>query len=359
MRPVNAVVAAEKSWLSDVKKFRPRSMDRVQDLSMQDFYVFPDFEFPNNLDKDPMRIISEAETSTRSLIVAQTGMGKSMFMRMSSLCFCRKLLDYNLQIEQLSAETRLPSDMHVIYFPAYMFSYCYQTPEYKSWTGNLIELYFNCMFRLSMTINFDKHEKRRIRVDSECAKYKSDSALDSIDEYISALARKGRLILIADSFDEIVSGDMRMAYLNALVKFRKQYCNFPEAVGAHILLTSREMSPSTMKSLTSALESDCVYKIKALSPDKQKELIMNWDQAFQGEGIHNNIKQLENHFFVVNSDRLILMRLLSLPSLSLTEAEKKGVLQSNAYKVCSGFLSEYQIGLLQTSISPENNVIIP
>lgn len=300
MEPVHAAILAEKSWLADVIKFRPRSMDRVQDLSMQDFYVRPDFEFQKGSREAPLRIISKATTSIRSLIVAQTGMGKSMYVRMSSLCFCRELLDNDLQIEHLSAANELTNNIYVIYIPAYMFSYCYQNQEYRSWTDDFAKLYFNCMFRLSMAINFDKHDKRQIRIDSECANYIIDDELEysPLGEYILALARKGRLILIADSFDEIVSGDMRMAYINSLVKFRKHYCDFPEAVGAHILLTSREMSQDTMNSLKSALESTNIYKIMPLSPDKQEELIKKWDRAFPGEGIQDNIKQLDNHFFV-------------------------------------------------------------
>lgn len=42
--PVHAAALAEKSWLADVSLFRPRSIEKITALSMQDFYVRPDFE---------------------------------------------------------------------------------------------------------------------------------------------------------------------------------------------------------------------------------------------------------------------------------------------------------------------------
>ena len=49
----------------------------------------------------------------------------------------------------------------------------------------------------------------------------------------------------------------------------------------------------------------------------------------------------------VNADRLIMMRLLSSPVFSPKTSEKKSILQSNALKVCDGFLNDHQIKLLQ------------
>lgn len=298
LQPVYAATAAQESWLMDVKCFRPRSIEKAESLSMQDFYVRPAFESQSRDCDEPLKKLSEANTSVRSLIVSQTGMGKSMYMRMAALCLSRSLLKPDERIESLSQDIHIPSDMYVIYIPAYMFSYCYQSNDYKVWTNDFIALYFNSMFRLSNAIDFDKHELRDTRVKSGGADYE---ITDQLMRYITTLARKGRLILIADSFDEIVSGEMRRAYLQALRRFREEYCNYPEAVGAHVLVTSRDMSLNTMESLAASmavkLSSSNVYRIKPLSVEQQKELIIKWDNAF-GNGISDNIKELSNHYFV-------------------------------------------------------------
>ncbi|MCB6991976.1 hypothetical protein LI177_00435 [bacterium 210820-DFI.6.37] len=295
--PVNAATFAERSWLTDVSLFRPRSIEKTDSLSMQDFYVRSDFESQYRPCSEPMKRLSNTNTSVRSLIVSQTGMGKSMYMRMTALCLARELLETDDRITALSNDVDLPNDMYVIYIPAYMFSYCYQKQEYKAWTDDFVKLYFNCMFRLSCAINFDKHETRDSRITPETPGYTLD---EQLLKYISVLAQNGKLVLIADSFDEIVPGQMRQAYLQALQSFRETYCNYPEAVGAHIFMTSRDMSQSTMEALASSmaitLSSANVYRIKPLSVEQQKELIINWDRFF-GNGIRDNINELNNHYF--------------------------------------------------------------
>ena len=298
LQPVRAANAAQESWLMDVNCFRPRSIEKAESLSMQDFYVRPVFESQSRDCDEPLKKLSKANTSVRSLIVSQTGMGKSMYMRMAALCLSRALLQPDERIESLSRDISLPSNMYVIYIPAYMFSYCYQNNDYKDWTSDFITLYFNSMFRLSSAIDFDKHEIRDTRVNAGCSTFE---ITDQLTQYIAVLARNGRLVLIADSFDEIVSGEMRAAYLHALRKFREKYCNYPEAIGAHIMVTSRDMSLSTMESLASSLaiklSSPNVYRIKPLSVEQQKDLILKWDKAF-GNGIRDNINELNNHYFV-------------------------------------------------------------
>lgn len=322
--PVKAAAFAERSWLSDVSLFRPRSIEKTDSLSMQDFYVRPDFESQYKPCPEPMKKLSNANTSVRSLIVSQTGMGKSMYMRMTALCLARESLETDDRINALSNDVNLPNDMYVIYIPAYMFSYCYQKQEYKAWTDDFVKLYFNCMFRLSSAINFDKHETRDSRLDTDEPMYALD---DKLFEYISALARTGRLILIADSFDEIVSGQMRQAYLQALRTYRETYCNYPEAIGAHIFVTSRDMSQSTMESLALSMEialsSSNVYRIKPLSVEQQKELILNWDRVF-GHGIKDNINELDNHYFVeLCANTYMLSFICNMPGVKINLITEK------------------------------------
>lgn len=322
--PVNAAAFAERSWLTDVSLFRPRSIEKTDSLSMQDFYVRPDFESQYRPCSEPMKRLSNANMSVRSLIVSQTGMGKSMYMRMTALCLARESLETDDRITALSNDVDLPNDMYVIYIPAYMFSYCYQKPEYKAWTDDFVKLYFNCMFRLSRAIDFDKHEARDSRIAPETSGYTLD---DQLLRYISVLAQNGKLVLIADSFDEIVSGQMRRAYLQALQSFRETYCNYPEAVGAHIFMTSRDMSQSTMEALASsmaiALSSANVYRIKPLSVEQQKELIINWDRAF-GHGIRDNINELSNHYFVeLCSNPYMLSFICNMPGVKINLITEK------------------------------------
>ncbi len=295
----NAAMAAEKSWLNDVNCFHPRSIAKVgKILSMQDFYVHPEFETNAVTCDDPITKLHDTDTSIKNLIVSQTGMGKSMYMRMISICLGRKWLDKNQIIEELSETLQIPNDIYAIYIPAYMFSYCFQNEEFKAWTSDFVELYFNCMFQLSASINFDKHEDREKKIVSSNDNY---CVTEPLLKYIKELAKKGKLILIADSFDEIVAGDMRTSYLKALKKYRKDYCSFPREVGSHVFITSRDMSSHTMEELTSnigiRLESNNVYRIKPMSSQQQKELILNWDRAF-GNGIRDNIGNLNNHYFL-------------------------------------------------------------
>lgn len=124
-----------------------------------------------------MQRLSGANTSVRSLIVSQTGMGKSMYMRMTALCLARRELEADGRIGALSRDAGLPDDMYVLYVPAYMFSYCYQKPEYRAWTDDFVKLYFNCMLRLAPAINFDRHEVRDSRITPEAAGYALDHRL--------------------------------------------------------------------------------------------------------------------------------------------------------------------------------------
>lgn len=298
MKPVRQAILAEKAWVADVSDFRPRSVEDTKiGLSMQDFFVATDFTSQNVICEEPMAKLAKADSGIKQLIVGRTGMGKSMYIRMAMLSMCRNLLECEDKIAVLAEKMPAPTDKYVIYIPAYMFSYCYSKEEYKAWTEDLIALYFQCMFRLSEVINFDK---RKFRDERQNLGLTNCEISELLIGYIKALAQSGRLVLVADSFDEIVFGDMRTAYLSALRKFKNQYCNCPEGVGAYVIVTSREMSQSTMEDLASSigikLKSNNVSKIEPLSVKKQEQLIMNWDKYFRND-IKDNLRQLSNHFF--------------------------------------------------------------
>lgn len=299
MRPVEAAIEAEKCWLNDVSSFSPRTIeDTVAGLAMQDFYVQSEFKTQGIECPEPIQRMARAKNSTRQLILGRTGMGKSMYIRMASLCIGRHLLNQNDKIDELAKKMETPDNIYVIYVPAYMFSYCFKKTEYRSWTDDFITLYFNCIFTLSGSINFDKRELRNPRICPECLGYEITKELI---QYITALANEGRLLLLADSFDEIPSGEMRNAYLITLRSFYTKYCDCPEKKGAHTIVTSRKMSLSTMRELANSigikLASQDVVEIQPLSKEQQEELILNWDRQFIGKGIKENIRRLNNHFF--------------------------------------------------------------
>ena len=298
MSDVKKAELVERAWLNDVLVFRPRSLqDAAKVGEMQDYYVHPEFSTNGCVCSDPVERLINANVSTRQLIVARTGMGKSMYARLASLSMCRRLLTEDTNIAALENKMPAPADKYVIYLPAHMFSYCYNKTAYQSWTADIVELYFNCMTKLGGTYNFDKRESREERVDFGISDF---AFTEEIKAYIKSLSREGRLVLVADSFDEILAGSMRNAYLTALRAFYTEYCNDPEAIGAHIIVTSREMSQTTMSSLASAigirLESSNVVNINPLSREQQSELITNWARHYNSD-TRKYLGQLDNHFF--------------------------------------------------------------
>lgn len=298
MRSARVAELVELAWLNDVLEFRPRSLQDAKEVgAMHDYYVRPEFSTGGSACGSPIDRLKEADVSIRQILIASTGMGKSMYAQMSSLSMCRKILTEKTDISLLEQKMPAPTDKYVIYLPAHLFSYCYNKAEYRQWTRDIVELYFNGMISLSSAYNFDKRESRKNRVDYGLS---GISVTDGLLEYVKALATAGRLVLVADSFDEIVAGNMRNAYLSALRSFYEKYCNCPEGIGAHILVTSREMSPNTMDNLATAIgihfNSANLIRIKPLSPTQQQELISNWGRHYNSE-VHEYLGQLGNHFF--------------------------------------------------------------
>lgn len=288
----------ERAWLKDVCVFRPRTVLDIKEIgSMQDYYVRPHFSSCGEECDEPIARLNSANVSVRQLLVGRTGMGKSMYAQLASVSMCRELLQNQEDAALIEEKMPIIKGKYVIYLPANMFSYCYGKDEYKEWTSDLVTLYFNCVINLLGVYNFDKREFRRERVDYGLS---GISIGKGLLEYIKALAAAGRLVLVADSFDEIVAGKMRNAYLKALHSFYENYCNCPLGIGAHVLVTSREMSPDTMENLAAAIGisaySANVIHIDPMTRTQQQELISNWDRNYNS-GIHEYLGQLDNHFF--------------------------------------------------------------
>lgn len=325
----------ERAWLSDVCVFRPRTVLDIKEIgSMQDYYVRPHFSSCGKECNEPIARLDNASVSVRQLLVGRTGMGKSMYAQLASVSMCRALLQSQKDVALIAEKMPIANGKYVIYLPANMFSYCYGKDEYKEWTSDLVTLYFNCVIKLLGTFNFDKREFREERVDFGLSEI---SISDGLLEYIKALATAGRLVLVADSFDEIVAGKMRNAYLSALHSFYETYCNCPSGIGAHVLVTSREMSPNTMESLASAIgigvHSANVIHIDPMTKSQQQELISNWDRNYNS-GIHEYLGQLDNHFFT---------DLCSNPYMLSVICSKTGRKLNNVVNILIKEIIEYRI----------------
>lgn len=304
-----AMTQATLTWLQDVQLFEPRSIDIGRtNLKPQDFYVHPTFHSVGIGMPDPLQRINQAEKSQRIILRAKTGMGKTMYLRMISLCMLKsKLKDgsANASLLELSQKLHAPSDKYVMFIPASMFSFCYLDPRYTDWTLDLVDLFFNSMFKLAPAFNFySGGNPQRYSISPDSRKNMDYAVTPALKDYVRDLAKRGKLVLIMDSFDEIVSGDMRMAYIKSLSRFCGTYCQYPEKddVGAHIIVSSREMSVDTMSALARSLLVDYpanVYEIDTLSPEQSRELITNWGRYFGDTptDIENNISSFaENHF---------------------------------------------------------------
>ena len=254
----NAMERAELAFFNSIKFFEPRSIQTAKKLYPQDFFVFPEFELNGEKDVMPLSLIKTATKSSRLLIVAKTGLGKSAFLQMTSLCMLFDRIgtgEKNAAIQKISEQINAPKDMFVISVPARMFSFCYKDERYQEWTTDFMSLFFNCMWKLSEGFNFySTQSSQRFIANREPLQDEDDTITEELTDYVQELARNGKLLLILDSFDEISSGEMRSAYLKTLASFYDKYCCYPEAkeVGAHVIVSSREMSPKTMTSLEHA-----------------------------------------------------------------------------------------------------------
>lgn len=307
LKAAQAAEHAERSWLRDIQYYAPRSITlRRSDVKPQDFYIQPRF-LKDNLPAEPAQAMALALKSTRSIVMAKTGMGKTMYLRMLSMCMLKGYLPkdiHNDALNELARALHAPEWKYVIFIPASMFSFCYNDRRYADWAQDLVTLYFHCMFKLSGGYNFYSASNPQRSAARYASGQRADALTPALQKYIQELARQGKLLLLADSFDEIAAGPMRDAYLKALRRFCDDYCTYPEHqdVGAHVIVTSRQMSPATMDRLARAIHRecpDCVYAIQDLTPQQRNKLIENWGHYLNEEPqeIQRQIRSFdENHF---------------------------------------------------------------
>lgn len=305
-----AMERAELAFFNSNKFFEPRSIQTAKKLYPQDFFVLPEFECDGQKDIMPLTLIKSANKSRRLLIVAKTGLGKSAFLQMASLCMLSDHFganEKNASIQKISKQIDAPKDMYIISVPARMFSFCYKDERYQEWTTDFISLFFNCMWKLSEGFNFySTQSSQRFIANREPIQTEDDSITEELADYVLELARKGKLLLILDSFDEISSGEMRSAYLKTLASFYDKYCCYPEAkeVGAHVIVSSREMSPKTMTALEHALEMVPelnTFGIRPLNEKQREELILKWNRfsSIPDEESREILHQIEdNHYYL-------------------------------------------------------------
>lgn len=304
--------SAETTVLNSNRFFEPRSIQITRRLYPQDFFVMPRFCRSGENAGSPIAEIKGAAQSKRLLVMAKTGLGKSAFLQMVTLCLLKK--HYTIgsgdqeRLDEFSDMMDIPDDMFVISVPARMFSFCYKDARYSAWTNDFVRLFFNCMWNLSSGYNFYSTQNSQrftdeLRVNPAAGNM---AVTEELLKYVYELARRGKLLLILDSFDEISSGEMRNAYLKALAAFYDSYCCFPEKgeVGAHVIVSSRQMSPGTMHKLEYALELDArtqIFGIQPLCAEQRRELVFKWNRF---EGISDAeseeiLRRIEhNHYYL-------------------------------------------------------------
>ena len=306
----NSMERAEREFYKKIKFFEPRSIQTTKKLYPQDLFVLPVFNLNGVECELPLSDLSGASNSKRLMVVAKTGMGKSAFLQMVSLSMLYKKYGENEKsldaLQKIAGKLKTPDDMFIISVPARMFSYCFVDDRYKAWTNDFVKLFFNCMWRLSSVDFYSTSALEKVISEDEIRPTASNLVNDQFIECVKDYARRGKLLLILDSFDEISSGDMRNAYLKAVSSFYDNYCRYHEngEVGAHVIMSSREMSPETMSELERRLMIDPAsnrYGICALNQSQRGELIRNWNRTkgIDFEETEEMISQIEkNHYFL-------------------------------------------------------------
>ncbi|MDD7732409.1 MAG: hypothetical protein PT957_01505 [Firmicutes bacterium] len=304
-----ALEKAQEALFHSIRFFDPRSIQTAKTLYPQDFFVPPIFEQNGEKVDMPLSAIKGASKSQRVKILAKTGMGKTAFLQMASISILADRYGSEKTRASLKAFTNyfdLPRDLYVISIPARMFSFCYRDERYQEWTGDFPSLFFNSMWKLSEGYSFfSSQPSPRLMAGSESHSQEKEQMTKAILEALEDLARAGQLLLVLDSFDEISSGSMRTAYLQALSAFYDRYCSYPEAheVGAHVIISSREMSPRTMTSLDHALDmvpSISDYRICPLNEDQRRDLVLKWKRFtnIPEEESHALLREIQrNHYY--------------------------------------------------------------
>ncbi len=305
-----AVAYTQKALFDNVKYFEPRSIITGNDtLFPEEYYIPSDFKNYDGERVSPIFGLDSAERSLRSLIVAKTGFGKSAFLQMLTLSMLCDSIDKDTlsdtdkarlpAIRKMGEKLGAPKGKVVISVPAKMFSSMYgKHPSIDR--CDFVELFLYCLWNLNGKYNYYSKDFDNPRVISDGA-YKNFQYEEDTKKYIDALARQGKLVLLLDSFDEITHGDMRTKYLASISTFYDKYCCYgePNAVGAHIIMTSRDMSPETMEAIELRLavsDNRKRFRILPLSDTGKDEIIRRWcGEGQQAEEMKAVIRN--NHFY--------------------------------------------------------------
>ena len=288
---VESLDAAETVLYQATAVMIPRSIKTTRRLLQQDIFVAPDFTRAEQASESPLAPLSHAARSRRTILVASTGMGKSSFLQAAAHCILaperEESPETKAALEGMARELEAPAGMTVLMVSGALFTSCYESPARRAWTEDLAALFLR-----------DAWAQGEMGI-------QTPDYTEDLQEELRSLAREGRLVLFLDSYDEIPAGAPRTAYLQALAAFTETYCRFPEpdAVGAHILMASREMSPETMERLKAAAdipERDAFYTLAPLTYEKQCRLAQGWKKFRRGdEGEFQELLQAirENHFY--------------------------------------------------------------
>ncbi len=283
---------SQKALFDCIKAFEPRSISSDEALFPEDYYVPAEFMCLDGGVSNPIAAFADAQTSCRRLIYAKTGTGKSMYMQMLALCMLMSTIGKDgtvlsadsgrrEKIQTLAGVMGVPEDCFVISIPAKMYSFLYSGGNRVIYKQDFAELFFDAMWKSSSKYNFYSLQNFESEIPRSMGDL--DWVYDEVAEsVIDSYARKGKLILLLDSFDEIAPGDMRDKYLASMGKFCDKYCKYTdgESIGAHVLLTTRQMSDDTMKRVKEHLgisgASKAVYTISPLGDSAKRKLIEEW-----------------------------------------------------------------------------------
>ncbi|MBP0968948.1 MAG: hypothetical protein J5744_02265 [Oscillospiraceae bacterium] len=279
-----AMEYAERQLLRRVELCRPRSTSGIL-FRLKDLYVTPTFE----AGAEPVARMERSAYGERMIICGDTGMGKSMFTNAVSLCYASKLLgETDVQTEEMSGRIGAAGERFVIHVPAYMFSYSYQ--NHPEWTGDLAEMFFHCMWKISGTVDFYSfYHRDETGTDSRTGYVFSEL----LKEHIRDLAKRHRLLLILDGLDELSDEQETDKYLAAVRGFIKEYGS-----GTDIIMTSRHLPEEAMSDAENALRIgvDGRFEMCEFGFEQQKELIERWnrsgaaDDRFDSEALLDSIR---------------------------------------------------------------------
>lgn len=301
---------ADRLLYDSVRFIEPRSIEMGgKRATPQQLFVMPRFGRNGAEAPPPTDGLPGSAKSCRRLIVAKTGLGKSMYLQTLACCHLARRYSPDALPGMGSAgqaAMALPEDLTLLFIPARMFSFCYshQGGRFREWTRDLVDLYYLSMWHLSQGYNFFSASQRLPDKELE------DSGVhhrvsEALRDYLRDLALRGKLLILLDSFDEIALGPMRDDYLKALARLYDELCCQPLTgeVGAHVLMTSREMSAKTMDSLRRSLcvdDPDSLYTIFPLNADQIALLVRQWHRFLQksaGETDALMDQVRNNHFY--------------------------------------------------------------